>query len=141
MKKTILLLTTSFLLLASVVMSQGEAISISEAIARAKEMQAGKVTSAALKRGIYHVVVASPEGKKTLYIDELSGDAVALKTISVDEAVAIATKEAPGKVEKVEFERSAYEIKIKMDGGKWAKVYIDSSSGEVLRHKTWKKKD
>lgn len=141
MRKTILLLTTSFLLLASVVMSQGEAISISEAIKRAKEIQQGKVSSAVLKGSVYQIKITSPEGNKTLYINELSGEAVALKIISVDEAVSIALKEAPGKVEKVEFERSIYEIKIKMDDGQKAKVYVDSSSGEVVRLKTWKQKD
>ena len=135
MKKTILLLTTTLSLLASVVMSQGEAISISEAIERARAIQEGKVTSAALKRGIYHIKIVTVEGKKTLYIDELSAEAVALKIISVDEAVAIALKEVPGKVEKVEFERSVYEIKIKMDDGKKAKVNVDSSSGEIIRIK------
>ena len=142
MRKTILLLTTTFLLLASVVMSQGESISISEAIDRAKEMQDGKVTSAALKRGIYHIKFVTVEGtKKTLYIDELSAEPVPLKIISVDEAVSIAIKEVPGKVEKVEFERSVYEIKVRMDDGRKAKINVDSSSGEIVRLKTWKKRD
>ncbi|MBE9536332.1 MAG: PepSY domain-containing protein [Proteobacteria bacterium] len=142
MRKTILFLTTTSLLLASVVMSQGESISISEAIDRAKEMQDGKVTSAALKRGIYHIKFVTVEGrKKTLYIDEVSAESVPLKIISVDEAVSIAIKEAPGKVEKVEFERSVYEIKIRMDDGRKAKVNVDSSSGEIVRLKTWKKRD
>ncbi len=142
MRKSILLLTTTFLLLATVAMSQGETISISEAIARAKEIQDGKVSSAALKRGIYHIKLVTVEGKKkSLFIDELSGEAVTLKIISVDEAVGIALKEAPGKVEKVEFERSVYEIKIRMDNGRKAKVYVDSSSGEIVRLKTWNKRD
>lgn len=55
------------------------------------------------------------------------------KDITMDEAIAIATKDIAGDVVKTELENGYYEIKIKTKEGRTEKVYVDAKDGSVLK--------
>lgn len=57
------------------------------------------------------------------------------KAVTLDEAVAIATKAYPGEVLKKEKERGLLEVYIKTEDGKKVKVKIDPASGEIVSPK------
>lgn len=53
--------------------------------------------------------------------------------ITLEEAISIATKEAPGRVIEAELENGIYEVKIKTEGGERIKFKIDPKDGTILR--------
>ncbi|MBE9504647.1 MAG: PepSY domain-containing protein [Proteobacteria bacterium] len=140
MKKTIVLLTTTMVLLASVVLSHSQerpqGITLTEAIAIATEKIPGEVIRTERERGLYEIKIRTADGRiEKVYLDALTGDLAGKEAITLDEATAIATEAVPGDVIKVEFERGNYEVKIRTTNGLRKEVYIDGRSGEVLKIK------
>ncbi len=113
------------------------------------------------KGNAYEIRIKTETGMKKMVLDASTGDPVIGKKqvpqnrmlqqstgqsrISLDEAVAIATSEVPGKVVKIEYERGVYEVKIIDGQGSRVEVYIDAASGKILeierkdkkRYKNW----
>ena len=140
MKKTIALLTTTIIILATVVMSYGEdktkGITLNEAISIAKEKIPGEVIKTERERGLYEIKIRTAEGRiEKVYLDATTGELAGKESISLDKATAIATNAVPGEVVKVKFERGNYEVKIRTAEGLRKEVYVDGRSGEVLKIK------
>ena len=140
MKKTIAILTSTMISLSLVVLSHAEEISkeltLTEAITIATEKVPGEAIKAELEDGLYEIKIKTVSGKtEKIYLDAATGKPVEKATLSLNKATAIATKEVPGEVIKVEFERSKYEIKIRSTDGILKEVYIDARSGKVLKIK------
>ncbi len=140
MKKIILLLTTSVVVLASVMVSIGEekinGITLTEAISLATENISGEVVKVERERDFYEVKIRTSDGRiEKIYLDPLTGKPVKKGTITIDEATAIATEEVSGEAIKVEFEKGRYEVKIRTADGIRKEVYVDARSGEIVKVK------
>lgn len=140
MKKTILLLTATMIVLGSVILShageKGSGITLTEAIAIAKERAPGEVIKTELERGVYEIKIRTADGRaEKIYVDAGTGEPAGKEAITLDEATAIATKAVPGEVVKIEFERGRYEVKIRTAEGVRKEVYIDARNGEILKVK------
>ncbi|MDT8318689.1 MAG: PepSY domain-containing protein [bacterium] len=140
MKRTTAFLTTTMILLATIVMSHADVkvatFSLKEAIAIAVKETPGEAIEAELEDGIFEIKIKKTNGEiEKVYLDAATGRPLEKAAISLDEATVIAQKEVAGKIIKVEFERSRYEIRIKSDDGVIKKVYIDAKSGKVLKIK------
>ena len=141
MKKTILLLTTSMIILLSVIVSHGKEkvkeITLAEAISIAAETIPGEVVRAERERGLYEVKIRTGDGKtEKVYLDAFTGKAVNKKILSVDDATTVATRGFPGEIIKVEFEKGRYEIRIRTADGIGKEVYVDGETGEIIKVKT-----
>lgn len=144
MIKTITILTSTMISLIFVVLSHGGELpgklTLADAISIATKKAPGEVIKGELEDGIYEVKIKRKSGRiENIYLDAATGKLVEKATISLDEATAIAKKEVPGEVLKVEFERGKYEIRIKDTRGAIKKVYVDAGSGNVLKVKEKKK--
>lgn len=140
MKKTIATLTATMISLFFAVLSHGgelpARITIIDAINIAAEKTDGEVIKAELEDGIYEIKIKKEkDGIEKIYLDAATGKPIKKATISLDEATALAVKEVPGKVLKVEFERGRYEIKIRTAAGALKKVFVDGESGMILEVK------
>jgi len=74
MKKTILLLTTTMIMLTFVAMShgaeKGQGITLTEAIAIAKEKVPGEVLKTERERGVYEIKIRTADGRtEEVYVD------------------------------------------------------------------------
>lgn len=144
MKRTIAILTSTMISLIFVVLSHaGELpskLTLADAINIATGKAPGEVIKAELEDGLYELKIKTVSGRiKKIYLDAATGKAVEKVAVSLSEATAIATKEVPGEVIKVEFERSKYEIKIRSTDRILKEVYVDARSGKVLKVKEKKK--
>ena len=140
MKKTIAILTSTMISLIFVVLTHaGELpgrLTLSEAISIAIQKAPGEVIKAEFEDDIYEIKIRGEKGRiEKIYLDAATGKPIEKATVPLDEATALAVKEVPGKVLKVEFERGRYEIKIRTAGGAIKKVYVDGRSGKVLKVK------
>ncbi len=77
------------------------------------------------------------EAKGSIAVGTLTGDALLAKaTVSLQRAVAMALKAAPGRVWKAELEAEdgflIYTVQIAVPGGAWKEVNIDAGTGKVL---------
>lgn len=61
------------------------------------------------------------------------GDEGRRKNITLDEASAIAVKEAAGEVVKIKFERGCYKFKVRTNEGRYVYIYINAASGSVFK--------
>lgn len=55
------------------------------------------------------------------------------KNITLDEATAIAVKEAAGEVVKIKYERGCYKFKIRTNDGRYQYIYINAADGSVFK--------
>ena len=124
------------ILLLSPFYAYGGSIDIKRAVDIATERVPGEVLKVELERGIYEVKIKTREGRVVeVYVDARDGSILERKNISIDDAVNIATKEVPGAVVKVEFERGIYEVKIRTPDGSVAEVYVDGRDGTIVKLK------
>lgn len=140
MKKIIPILISTMISLIVVVLSHaGELpnkLTLADAISIAIQKVPGEVIKAELENGLYELKVKRESGRiEKIYLDAATGKPVKKVAISLSEATSIATKEVPGEVLKVEFERSKYEIKVRSSNGAIKEVYIDARSGKILKVK------
>ena len=140
MKKAIAILTSTMIALIFVVLSHADelpkGITLADAISIATEKAPGEVIKAELEDGLYELKIKTKVGRiEKIYLDAATGKPVKKMAISLSEATAIATKEVPGEVLKVEFERSKYEIKVRSSNGAIKEVYVDARSGKILKIK------
>lgn len=140
MKKTIAFLTTTMVLMLFTIASNGgektKGITLTEAISIAKEKVPGDVIKAEYEGGHYEIKIRTASGRvEKVYLDAAAGKPVEKVTVTLDEAMAIATNEVPGEVVKVEFERGKYEVKIRTAEGILKEVYVDARSGKITRVK------
>lgn len=120
------------------ILAYGGNIDLKKAIEIATREVPGDVIKVELKRGIYEVKIRT-KGKeiKEVYVNAADGSIVKRRNISLDEALTIATREVPGEVVKVEFERGVYEVKIRTPEGYITKVYIDGRDGSIIKGKRY----
>jgi len=108
-------------------------VSLTEALALALERAPGEVIKARMVRGIYEIEVQSKEGAvKKLYVDKEGNVSSKRKTISMTEAVAIATKAVPGEVTNARKKDEAYHLEIETGEGNIERLLIDGD-GNVSR--------
>ncbi len=55
------------------------------------------------------------------------------KNITLDEATAIAVKEAAGEVVKIKFEKGCYKFKIRTNDGRYEYIYIKAADGSIFK--------
>ncbi len=133
------------------------AVTMEEATAIAVEKYPGEVIKMEKERGRYEFRIKTDEGKtKKVYVYTNANDGTVLEKeskskttkksmkITLEEAEAIALKEFPGEVKKVEFERGRYEVKIKPKSetvaGDYVEVHVDGDTGEVVKTKVKSRK-
>lgn len=137
MKKIAFLIAVMLLTLSAISHSgEKQRITLTEAVKIALEKTSGEVISAELKKGVYEIKIMTEDGKiEKAYVEAEKGgvEVENRKRIPLDEATAIAVKDTPGEVVKVEFENDRYKIKIKAYEGGTAKIYVDAFSGEILK--------
>ena len=68
-----------------------------------------------------------------LFSDISYGDERMRKNITLDEATAIAVKEAAGEVVKIKYERGCYKFKIRTNDGRYEYIYIHAADGSVIK--------
>ena len=55
------------------------------------------------------------------------------KNITLDEATAIAIKEATGEVVKIKYEKGCYKFKVRTNDGRYQYIYINAADGSVFK--------
>ena len=108
-------------------------VSLTEALSLALERAPGEVVKARMVRGVYEIEVQSKEGTvKKVYVDKEGKVSNKRKTISMTEAVSIATKAVPGEVVNARKEGEAYHLEIEAGEGKRERLIVDGD-GNVSR--------
>ncbi|MCK5236422.1 MAG: PepSY domain-containing protein [Deltaproteobacteria bacterium] len=117
--------------------SKDSSVTLGEATEIATEKVPGEVLKVERERGLFEVKIRTKDGSvKKVYVDAKDGSIVKSKSITLTEATDIATKEVPGEVLKVEYEKGHFEVKIRTTEGEVKEVYVDARSGEIVKVKS-----
>jgi len=108
-------------------------VSLTEALSLALERAPGEVVKARMVRGVYEIEVQSEEGSvKKVYVDKEGNVSSKRKTISMTEAVEIATRAVPGEVTNARKKDEVYHLEVDTPEGETKRLLIDGDGNLSL---------